>query len=413
MRILFVVPYVPNLIRVRPYNLIRGLIGLGHQVTVMTLSNREEVDVDRLRNCGCQVYAYDLPAWRSFENVLSALPGKMPLQASYCWHPLLANSLIEQIQSRSNGLPFDVIHIEHLRGARYGLNLLEHLAANKIQIPVVWDSVDCITYLFEQSSKLSERLLNRWITRLELGRTRNFEAHLVSRFDRILVTSEIDKTALVSLSSSNGKQAEVTVLPNGVDLTYFQPDRTITREETALVVSGKMSYHANVTMVKYLVDKIMPLVLERKPGVKLWIVGKNPTREIRALAENSAITITGTVDDIRPYLQTAAIAVAPITYGAGIQNKILEAMACATPVVTTPQAISALAVRPDRDLLVASEPAEIAAIILSLLDEPDRRRKIGDYGRRYVEQNHNWEAISAQLTGIYVETCDRKKRKLD
>jgi len=125
------------------------------------------------------------------------------------------------------------------------------------------------------------------------------------------------------------------------------------------------------------------------------------------MAENPAITITGTVDDIRPYLQSAAIAVAPITYGAGIQNKILEAMACATPVVTTPQAISALAVQPDRDLLVASEPADFVAKILSLLDEPDQRRNLGDYGRRFVEHNHDWEAISAQLTGVYVETCER------
>jgi len=407
MRILFVVPYVPNLIRVRPYNLIRGLIGHGHQVTVMTLSTHEEADVDRLKNYGCRVYAYDLPAWRSFMNAITAIPGKMPLQASYCWHPSLADSLIDQIQSRSNSLPFDVIHIEHLRGARYGLHLLKHLAANKVKIPVVWDSVDCITYLFEQASKLSGKQLNRWITRLELGRTRNFEAYLVRRFDRVLVTSEIDRTALVSLSSSNGKRADVTVLPNGVDLVYFQPDRTIIREEATLVVSGKMSYHANVTMVQYLVDKIMPIIWERKPGVKLWIVGKNPAREIRAMAENPAITITGTVDDIRPYLQSAAIAVAPITYGAGIQNKILEAMACATPVVTTPQAISALAVQPDRDLLVASEPADFVAKILSLLDEPDQRRNLGDYGRRFVEHNHDWEAISAQLTGVYVETCER------
>jgi polysaccharide biosynthesis protein PslH len=411
MRILFIVPYVPNLLRVRPYNLIRNLTGLGHQVTVMTLSTNETIDVDHLKQYGCQVHSFDLPAWRSFINAIIAIPGKMPLQASYCWHPSLAHSSIEMFRNGTPIRPFDVIHIEHLRGARYGLNLLEYLEANKIKIPVIWDSVDCITYLFEQASMLSEKKLNRWMARFELGRTREFERYLVNRFERVLVTSEIDKTALVSLDRSNTTKAEVSVLPNGVDLTYFHPDKAIARQAATLVVSGKMSYHANVTMVKYLVDNIMPIIWERKPGVKLWIVGKNPPREIRDLAENLAIKITGTVDDIRPFLQSATVAVAPITYGAGIQNKILEALACATPVVTTPQAVSALAVQPDRDLLVADGPSEIAEKIFSLLDEPDRRREIGECGRRFVEGHHNWEAITARLTGIYAESCERNKSR--
>ena len=321
MRILFIVPYVPNLIRVRPYNLIRNLTVQGHQVTVMTLSTNEAIDVEHLKQCGCQVYAFDLPAWRSLLNALTAIPGKMPLQASYCWHPLLAHASIDMILNAAGNLPFDVIHIEHLRGARYGLNLLQALEASKRKIPLVWDSVDCITYLFEQASTLSRRKMNCWMTRFELARTQKFESYLVGRFERILVTSQVDKTALVSLGPSNGKKAEVSVLPNGVDLTYFHPDKTVARQAETLVVSGKMSYHANVSMVKYLVENIMPIIWERKPGVKLWIVGKNPTKEIRDLAENSAITITGTVEDIRPYLQSATVAVAPITYGAGIQNK--------------------------------------------------------------------------------------------
>jgi polysaccharide biosynthesis protein PslH len=411
MRILFIAPYVPNLIRVRPYNLIRNLTNQGHQVTVLTLSTNEAIEVDQLKQCCRQVYAFDLPAWRSLINTIKAIPGNMPLQASYCWHPLLANFSSEMVQNGGGNLPFNIIHIEHLRGARYGLYLLEYLEANKIEIPVIWDSVDCITYLFEQASMLSRKKLNRWMTRFELARTRKFERYLVRRFERILVTSEIDKSALESLDESNGKKAAISVLPNGVDLTYFHPDKAIIRQEATLVVSGKMSYHANVTMVKYLVDKIMPIIWERKPGVKLWIVGKNPPREIRDLAEISAITVTGTVDDVRPYLQSATVSVAPVTYGAGIQNKILEAMACATPVVTTPQAVSALAVQPDRDLLVAKGTTEIAAKILFLLDESDRRREIGDCGRRFVEQNHNWEEITSQLTGIYAESCERNKSR--
>ncbi len=411
MRIFFIVPYVPNLIRVRPYNLIRNLTSQGHQVTVMTLSTNEAAEVEKLKDFCSRVYAFELPTWRSLFNAFTALPGDWPLQASYCWNPFLADSSIELLGGASNDGPFDVIHIEHLRGARYGLNLLEHIEKSNLKIPIVWDSVDCITYLFEQACTLSQDTLNRWVTRFELERTRQFESYLVSRFEQVLVTSEKDRHALVSLNQSHGKKARVTVLPNGVDLSYFQPDEGRPRETETLVVSGKMSYHANVTMVKYLVNKIMPIVWERKPGVKLWIVGKNLPNEIRELAKNPAITITGTVADIRPYLQSATLAVAPVTYGAGIQNKILEAMACATPVVTTPQAIVALDVQPGRDLLVGGSPAEISEKILLLLEDPDQRRKIGENGRRLVEKNHNWGVITARLTGIYAESC-KKSRNL-
>ena len=155
------------------------------------------------------------------------------------------------------------------------------------------------------------------------------------------------------------------------------------------------------------VNEIMPLVWERKPEVNLCIVGKDPAREIMDLTQNPAITVTGTVDDIRPYLQTATIAVAPIQYGAGIQNKVLEAMACGTPVIATSKAISALEVHPGRDLLVIEEPSEFAESILSLLDDQEQQRKIGAAGRRYVKQHHNWDHIAAPLEEIYRQTVKR------
>ena len=97
------------------------------------------------------------------------------------------------------------------------------------------------------------------------------------------------------------------------------------------------------------------------------------------------------------------MAVAPIAYGVGIQNKVLEAMACATPVVTTPQAVSALDVSSGEDVLVAQEPADFADAVLSLLDDPLVRRRLGEAGRLYVEKHHMWESIARQLAGVYNE----------
>ncbi|MGD8753882.1 MAG: glycosyltransferase, partial [Anaerolineales bacterium] len=107
----------------------------------------------------------------------------------------------------------------------------------------------------------------------------------------------------------------------------------------------------------------------------------------------------------------ATLAVAPIQYGAGIQNKVLEAMACGTPVISTSQAVSALGAQPGRDLLLADEPGEFAESILSLLNHTEQQRRIGTAARRYVEQHHNWDHIAAELEGVYLFAMDRKSNQ--
>jgi len=113
------------------------------------------------------------------------------------------------------------------------------------------------------------------------------------------------------------------------------------------------------------------------------------------------VVVTGTVDDIRPFLRTATLAIAPIQYGVGIQNKVLEALACGTPVVATPQAVSALAVRAGEDLVVGRTPGELATAIVTLLDDPDRRRRVGQAGRAYVERYHTWHRVAGRLSDVY------------
>jgi len=151
----------------------------------------------------------------------------------------------------------------------------------------------------------------------------------------------------------------------------------------------------------FLVREVMPLVWAQKPEVKLLVVGKDPPAKVRSLAENPAITVTGTVPDLRPYLRKATLAVVPLVYGAGFQNKVVEAMACGTPVVATPRAILTLSAQPGRDLLVAEKPDGIAASILQLVDNPDYRRQVGVNGRRYVQRNHSWSGVAGQLEDVY------------
>ena len=402
-KILFVVPYAPNLIRVRPYNLIRQLSQRGNQVTVLTLwtEEHERDSLEQLKAHADQVLAVRLPRWRSLWNCFAALPTSQPLQTVYCWEPALTRLINPLIENGNGRHAFDVIHVEHLRGARYGLYLKSLFAGRKPALPIVWDSVDSISLLFRQAMLRSKSLFSRSLTRFELGRTQAYEAWLVRQFDRVAVTSPADRQALLGLLPEGEQPPPISVLPNGVDLDYFKPGESILRELDTLVISGKMSYHANVTMVLHFVQEIMPLVWDRRPGARVLVVGKDPSREIQALSADSRITVTGTVEHLPPYLQKASLAVAPIAYGAGIQNKVLEAMACQTPVVASPQAVSALNVRPGQDLIVAQEPAAFAGEILNLLDDPNLQQRVGQAGRAYVEAHHHWYAVAGRFEELY------------
>lgn len=398
MKIAYVVPYVPNLIRTRPYNLISQLAALGHEVMVFTLGSgaQDEKDADALRARVSDVMYARQPTWRSLWNSLKAVPSRRPLQTVYSWNVRLAQELAAQLQAGR----FDVLHVEHLRGSRYG----QYVKSKLPHVPVVWDSVDCISYLFEQAAAHgSGGLFGRFVTRFELGRTRQMEGRLLGEFDHVLVTSETDRKALLKLAPPPAVPAPVSVLPNGVDLEFFQPNAGVEREAQTLVFSGKMSYHANISMVKYLAAEIMPRVWRERPEVRLVIVGKDPTPEVRALGADPRITVTGTVEDIRPYLWRATVAVVPLVYGAGIQNKILEAMACGTAVVTTSRTLSALEVTPGRELAAADGAEAFAAEVLALLGERERREAMGAAGAEYVRRRHSWRSIAERLAGVYVE----------
>ncbi|MEZ4836813.1 MAG: glycosyltransferase [Caldilineaceae bacterium] len=323
---------------------------------------------------------------------------------------------------------FDVVHVEHLRGAVYGLHVnglqsnglqSNGLQSNGLQsngaIPVVWDSVDSISHLFAQASQTSRSLKGRLMTSIDLARTRRHEAWLIRQFSQVLVTSKHDRDALLGLpapaDAADIPAEQVRVLPNGVDLDYFTPGNE-PREQASIVFSGKMSYHANITAAIHLVEDVMPAVWAKSPDVKVYLVGKDPTPAVRNLArkdgaDHGEVIVTGTVPDMRPYLRRAALAVAPIAYGAGIQNKVLEALACGAPVVTTPQAVSALAIGEDEGVRVGATAADLAEAILDLLGNEAKRRQLADSGRSYVTRRHDWANIVADLVDIYTESMAR------
>ena len=408
MNILFVVPYIPSLVRTRPYNLIRHMAQLGHHVTVYTLwtEDREKADLSFLRNEPLNVEALQQARWRSMWNCLLALPSRTPLQAVYSWNPELARLLGRPLQCNGKDA-IDVIHVEHLRGARYAL----YLKARFPGVPIVWDSVDCISYLFEQAARQSRSGFGKLITSLDLNRTRRYEGWLPTQVDHVAITSQADRQAMLDLQTDRQASAPISIIPNGVDCEYFNSNSGVERDPATVVLSGKMSYHANVSMALYLVNEIMPIVWAECPDVKVLIVGKDPPGSVRSLADNPAVNVTGTVDDIRPYLQKASLAVVPLLYGAGVQNKVLEAMACGTPVVATPRAIQALSTVANQDILLGDSPKGLAEQILLLVQNPDLQKQVGQAGRSYVEENHQWAKITKILEGVYHEIVNTRRER--
>ncbi len=146
----------------------------------------------------------------------------------------------------------------------------------------------------------------------------------------------------------------------------------------------------------------MPSVWAQRPQTQVQLVGKDPPSVLCKLAHNDQrVQVTGFVPDMRYYLRAASSAIAPLTYGAGIQNKVLEAMACSTPVVANLQAVSALNTIDGRDVLIGNNADELAGAVLRLLEDDDLRTQIGRNGRVYVEKNHDWNTITRQLEHIY------------
>jgi polysaccharide biosynthesis protein PslH len=404
MRILFVTPYPPSRIRVRGYGFLTHLRD-DHHVTVLTqcASPREQADVETLRSQGYELLVVEESKRRAALRSGLALLGSRPLQVAYAG----SRKFSKLVRDLCAGRPFDVVHVEHLRG----IASVEPAAGMP---PLVWDAVDCISLLCKSAITAGPNLGVRAVARLEHQRTRRYEASMLSRLRHVVVTSHRDRQALIEVhretvgdwrrEAGGGRVEEagarIHVVPNGVDLHYFSPTHPERRRHN-LVFSGKMSYHANVAAALYLYQQIMPLVWQQKPEATLTIAGSKPPAIIQSLARDPRVEVTGYVDDLRSYVERAEVMLSPMVYSVGIQNKVLEAMALGTPVVVAAQAAQALGARPGRDLLTASSAQEFATAALQVLDDASLQAALCASGRSYVEQQHDWRTVGGRLVDIY------------
>jgi hypothetical protein len=329
-----------------------------------------------------------LPKWRSYLNCLGRLASSDPLQVSYYRSAEMTHRIRELLRRE----PFDLVYGYHLRTGQY--------LKNVVGCPRVFDLKPVQTLNLRRMQEHVSDPLKKLMYRIEYDRVRRYERGLVRDMDRCFVICDADREAI----DPDGELPQVILNPHGIDPVKFAPDPSCHQEPNSLVFSGKMGYEPNADAAVYFCENILPLVTSRVPDVKLYLVGADPQPCVTSLARDPSVVVTGFVDDIRPYLHRAQIAIDPLRIGAGLQNKVLEGMAMGMPMVVTSVANEGIQAEPGRDLLVADTAAEFADRIVELLHDPDRRTRLGAAARQFIVNHWTWEKHFEQFEHILLET---------
>ncbi len=394
MNILFVChrfPFPPNRGgKIRPFHMIRHL-SQKHRVVVATLAHsQEELQQGAGLSAYCsEVLAEVVPSPVRWIRAVSALPTSAPSSAHYFWSAKLYHRILE-LQSR---MAFDAVIVHCAFVAGYVQNVQ---APFRMMDFGDFDSRKWSDYAEYRAFPVSAGY------GLESLKLQRVERRLAGAFDHCTVTAQGELESYKELGTST----PCTVIPNGVDAEYFRISAPREQHSRAIVFLGRMDYYPNVSGILSFVKDVFPLVRRRVPDAHLRIVGSNPLPKIRALERLGAISVTGFVPDVRPHVEDAAVAIAPLNIARGTQNKVLECMAMGIPVVASPQAAKGVQAVPGRHLLVGGTSQEFADHIVDLLGNVELRMKIVEAGRRQVKSVHSWPE-SMKLLDELVEGRNR------
>jgi sugar transferase (PEP-CTERM/EpsH1 system associated) len=246
--------------------------------------------------------------------------------------------------------------------------------------------------------RLAERERRPWVRAFldhEWRKMRRYEAHVCARAALTATVSDADR----SLLAADAPGAEVWTIPTGVDTAYFAPDG-VRESPHEIVFTGSMDWYPNEDAVLYFADAILPRVRREVPDASFTVVGRNPTRRLRAMLAGRNIRVTGTVDDVRPYVAAAAVFAVPLRVGGGTRLKIFEALAMGKAVLSSTIGAEGLPLVPGEHFVRADEPEEFASAMVCLLRDPDRRRRLGTTGRQLVEERYSWQEVARRFADL-------------
>jgi sugar transferase (PEP-CTERM/EpsH1 system associated) len=243
-----------------------------------------------------------------------------------------------------------------------------------------------------------------WLYRREGRQLLRYEREVAREFDASLFVSDTEAKLFKQLAPES--ESKTGFFNNGVDTDYFSPNNEYTNPypagEAAIVFTGAMDYWPNIDAVQWFARDIFPAVLAKNPDACFYIVGSRPAAEVQTLASLPGVRVTGTVPDVRPYLAYACTAVAPLRVARGVQNKVLEAMAMAKPVVVSAQALEGIDAEPEHELLLAEDEKQFAAAVSTVLSGSSNgsNEKLGKAARVKVETCYGWASNLSRVDAL-------------
>ncbi|MDR4515066.1 TIGR03087 family PEP-CTERM/XrtA system glycosyltransferase [Nitrosomonas sp.] len=399
MKILYIChrfPYPPKRGgKIRPFNMIKHLSQQGHQVWVASLarSQQEYNECSGIKDY-CHQYTIGLVSdavqWiRMIINLLTPTPSSLAF--------FFSSTLKKQINIWLAEEEFDLIFVHCSSVAQY--------VENVKHIPKILDygDMDSEKWLTYRSFKPFPFNWGYW---LEGTKMKFSEKSLARKFDLTTCTTRAELDTL----ESYGTAIKTDWFPNGVDADFFQPDGTA-YDPHSISFIGRMDYFPNQQCMLQFCHHTLPLIQEKIPDTKLYIVGAEPSKKIKALEKINGVVVTGSVKDVRPYILKTAAMVAPLNIARGTQNKILEAMAMGVPVVSSTLAAGGIDAIAGEHFLTADTPAEYAEKLINLMESAPLREKYAKAGRERMLSNHAWQRSMKKMESLILNCVSRNSEK--
>lgn len=266
-------------------------------------------------------------------------------------------------------------------------------------VPVMFFSHNVEYQILKRLAEAQEDPVRRALLAVEWRKMRRYEAAVCRKARLTVAVSAHDR----DLHQADAAGAVIRDVPTGVDVGYFKANGT-PEDPVELVFTGSMDWHPNEDAIRHFIDEILPAVRREVPRVRLTVVGRNPSSSLRRDAEQAGVKVTGTVDDVRPYIDGAAVYVVPLRIGGGTRLKVFEALSMGKAVVSTGVGVEGLPLAPGEHYLKADDPDAFASAIVTLLRDPERRHALGDAGRELTHARYAWPQV-ARVFGSHCEAA--------
>lgn len=311
------------------------------------------------------------------------MPAEMALKSSAAFRRALKKILSEE--------SYDILQVEFAQMLPYVLDGWKYPLSH-----VVWVEHEVLNQRLLKRGDTSEGLW-RWFWRREGRLTQRYEIDAAKRLRNAVAVSGEEAACMRSWNPD----LNVAIIPNGVDIDYYDAVK-VEQEPASIIFTGWMRHFPNMDAVNFLLKEIMPLIIRKRPDIRLYLVGGPYPEHVQCIAANTPqVILTGFVDDIRPFIKRATVSITPLRIGGGTHLKVIEAMAAGTPVVTTPVGAEGLPVKHGKHAWIAADAEGLADGVLQLLEDKRLRKMITAEARCLVEKEFDWSIIAKKQMAFY------------